>query len=335
MRLIRALIAVSFLLNAAALVVPFVDISEVFGGTDTYHLTSSVRLLWDSGLYVLAAAVVVFSIVFPFAKLAVLAAHARGVEPSPRSRRLLAVVVALGKWSMVDVFIVCFILALASDQFFVGARPRPGLVVFLAAILASCLAGELLARRLGVGPDEGVPRSRRPLRTLVLLLATLAFAGLLAVPFVQIDDWLLEDTEFTLLTFLGALHSEGAHSVAIALAAGLVLAPAWVLAASWRVVLFRAGDGPLPAWVRAGVRARHFSLLEVFLVALAIFLAEGDAWMGVVPRRGLAFLIALLAIDVAHAVVTRPARHGPARFPEDAAAPWTRESEGEAPSGEP
>lgn len=52
--------------------------------SDTYSLPYPVTLLWQSGVYAIAVLIVAFSICFPFAKLAILAAIMFSFVPARR-----------------------------------------------------------------------------------------------------------------------------------------------------------------------------------------------------------------------------------------------------------
>ena len=302
-RLLGLLIAVSFTLNVTALFLPFIDVHVVLEGKDTYNLLHTVQLLWRSGLPALAVVVVAFSIVFPFAKLYVLARVRFLGEPKPGDGRLLNLVEAAGKWSMIDVFIVCFLLGLTSDQWLIEAKLRPGLLVFLFAILLSLFSSELLGRfwhERFEPPDAG--RAREPdagwPELSLLTCATLAWLGLLFVPFLQIDDWLLRDNEFTLARFLLGLGEQGAPSVAVILALVLVIVPLvrYVFGWWWWTRRRRGLDTGLQfRWLPT---LQRWSMLDVFLAALSIFLLEGDALMGLRARHGVLLLAAILVTDL-------------------------------------
>jgi uncharacterized paraquat-inducible protein A len=69
-------------LHIAALILPFVEM-QVLLSTEVYGLIPSTILLLNWGMYGLAALVIAFSIVFPFAKLSILwtAWNARTATP--------------------------------------------------------------------------------------------------------------------------------------------------------------------------------------------------------------------------------------------------------------
>src|SRR5689334_16452686 len=107
------LLCVSFVLNVIALCLPFMDLRRGLS-THPYSLRASVQLLWESKLYVLAVVVVAFSVLFPFVKLGVMTCVLFGAVHPRRERRTIELVERYGKWSMLDVFLVCILLALAN-----------------------------------------------------------------------------------------------------------------------------------------------------------------------------------------------------------------------------
>ncbi len=296
-RTASVLLAASFACNIAMLFLPFMDLRA--GVTsDPYSLVNSIKMLWGAGLYVLAALVVGFSMVFPFAKLGVLAGICWAGRLDRRGRRLLGWVEKLGKWSMLDVLLVCIILALASGQLLVGAKPLIGIPVFVAAILLSMVAGELLS---GGGACE--PAGRVVSRTWMLrggfwlALSGMALLAALAFPFLGIRDWMLADNRYSILTLITTLWEEQAYVPATINGLFLALAPvlAWVFSAVW---WWRSWHGCRAEKAHAWwLRMRRWSMLDVFGLALAIFLVEGDYLMRTEVRWGALFLVALLALQ--------------------------------------
>ena len=285
-----AMLSVSFACNVAVLLLPFMELRKGLG-TEPYSLIRSVRMMWSSGLYVLAVLVVGFSVVFPFAKLGVLTALCAKGRLGPRGHAALGWVERLGKWSMLDVFLVCLILTLTSGQLLVGAKPLAGIPLFVAAIMLSIVTGNLLASRIGAEP----PQAAR-VGGWWLALAGLALAGTLALPFLRIHDWLLADRAYSILSLAATLLSTGAWTAGAVATLFLVLAPVatWVLELElWRRQ--RHGVDTGRTWRRL-LAWRRWSMLDVFGLALAVFLVEGDQLMHTEVRWGALFLVALVAL---------------------------------------
>lgn len=296
-RLVLFLLGLSLACNVAALKLPFMNLRIAFS-TEPYSLLSSATMMWHKGLYVLAALVIGFSVIFPFAKLATLIWVASGTSLGPRRQRALLFVERLGKWSMLDVFLVCLILTLTSGQLMVGAEPLIGLPLFVAAILLGMTAGELLTASLPHDPAGA--RAKPPLRAGVyLLLGALALAGALGLPFLRIDDWKLSDRAYSVVTVVPTLWNEGSPVAAAIVALFLIVTPTLAWCASARWWWGRRSDRPAPLSHARARLMRRWSMLDVFGLALAIFLVEGEYLMKTEVRWGALFLVALLALQKA------------------------------------
>lgn len=299
-RLVLSLLGISFACNVAALLVPFMNLRIGFK-TQPYSLFSSVEMMWSGRLYVLAVLVVGFSVLFPFAKLGILAVVAAGRGIGPARRRWLAAVERLGKWSMLDVFLVCLILTLTSGQLMVGAEPLIGIPLFVVAIVLSMISGEVLTASLG--HDDSQADLRPPARAgFYLALSALALAGAISFPFLRIDDWKLSDHSYSVVTIVPTLWEEDSRLSAIIVALFLIIAPviAWVASARWWWC--RRANRPAPASHARARLMRRWSMLDVFGLALAVFIVEGEYLMKTEVRWGALFLVALLALQKAFQV---------------------------------
>lgn len=296
-RLVLFLLGLSLACNIAALMLPFMNLRIAFT-TEPYSLLSSATMMWHKGLYVLAALVIAFSVVFPFAKLATLIGVASGTSLGPVRQRALLFVERLGKWSMLDVFLVCLILTLTSGQLMVGSEPLIGMPLFVVAILLSMTSGELLTATL---PHEDAEAHAKPPLTagFWLLLSALALAGTLGFPFLRIDDWKLSDHSYSVVTLVPTLWKEDSLVSAVIVALFLIITPvlAWLASARWWWC--RRADHPAPVSHARAKLMRRWSMLDVFGLALAIFLVEGEYLMKTEVRWGALCLVAMLALQKA------------------------------------
>lgn len=296
-RLVLFLLGLSLACNVAALMLPFMNLRIAFK-TEPYSLLSSATMMWNKGLYVLAALVIGFSVVFPFAKLATLIGVASGTSLGPVRQRALGFVERLGKWSMLDVFLVCLILTLTSGQLMVGSEPLIGMPLFVVAILLSMTSGELLTATL---PHEDAEAHAKPPLSagFWLLLSALALAGTLGFPFLRIDDWKLSNHTYSVITVVPTLWKEASHISAVIVALFLIVTPtlAWLASARWWWC--RRADLPAPVSHARAKLMRRWSMLDVFGLALAIFLVEGEYLMKTEVRWGALFLVAMLALQKA------------------------------------
>lgn len=292
---VTAMLAVSFASNILVLFLPFMHLRKGIT-TEPYSLFRSVHMLWNSGLIVLAVLVVVFSIIFPFAKLGVLAWVTSSTTINDRQRTFLHWVEKLGKWSMLDVFLVSIILALTSRQLFVGAEPLIGLSLFILAICLSMLAGEVLsaglnekveARDVTAGKHGGW----------WLACSGVALIATITLPLLRIHDWRMLDHSYSILLIIPVLFQQGAWIPGILVALFLVLAPlaVWFASATawWQHSRGKLGH----AHVRWIPLAHRWSMLDVFGLAFTVFALESEGLMRTETRWGALALVATLVLQ--------------------------------------
>jgi paraquat-inducible protein A len=143
---VAALIAV-----VCGMLLPFMSMSQ-FGVEREFSLIGGIVELARRGHGFLGALLFAFSVVFPIAKLAfILAATSSLVRMSMRARRKLrAVAMATGKYSLLDVLVIAVMIVLIKFDGLVTVEARAGTIVFCVAILLSILAGLCV----DLGPSE-------------------------------------------------------------------------------------------------------------------------------------------------------------------------------------
>ena len=126
---------------AVGLTRPFMTM-EKLGDRRSFSLVAGVRQLFDDGYVVIGAILLVFSLLFPIAKLcAILLATSRLAPLGPRGRRLLhAAADATGKYSMLDLLVVAVIIVIVKFQNLAHVEAQSGTAWFCAAVLTSMLA---------------------------------------------------------------------------------------------------------------------------------------------------------------------------------------------------
>jgi len=117
--------------------------------------------LAQAGSVLLAAVIVIFSIVVPLGKFAVLAALLGGLRRgrvSPWLRRRGHVFVEyIGRWSMIDVFIVALLSTLVQFNLIAAVRPGPAALAFALSVICTMRAAQLVDPRAlwNSRPDPG------------------------------------------------------------------------------------------------------------------------------------------------------------------------------------
>lgn len=130
-----------------------VMVSNTFAGSEDDTIISGVIYLYTSGSWPLALIVLVASVMVPIGKLLalgyVLVCIQRGVPGGEQERtRLFRIVHIIGKWSMLDVFVVTFTVALVQLQPLMSVAPGEGVLFFCSVVVLTMIAAELLDPRL-------------------------------------------------------------------------------------------------------------------------------------------------------------------------------------------
>ena len=128
------------------------------GAARTDTIMSGIISLWRDGMYVISAIVFIASILIPLLKLVGLAcllvAVRRGVGERRLLTRLYAVLDFIGRWSMLDVFLVAFLAGVVQFGALATIEPRIGIVAFAAAVVLTVLATDAFDSR-ALWPTNG------------------------------------------------------------------------------------------------------------------------------------------------------------------------------------
>ena len=149
-------IAGSTVLLIRGLCLPLLHTQQLVFWKSSYSVWEGVVALWDLREYSLALILFFFSMVFPFIKLISLwLIWFVRLADEPRAR-LLHWLGVLGKWSMLDVFVVAILIVLVKIGPLAKIEPRAGVYVFASAIGTSMLT-TMYVERLARRPRRSVP----------------------------------------------------------------------------------------------------------------------------------------------------------------------------------
>lgn len=154
-----ALAAAAALLYVPANLLPVMHATSL-GRAEDDTILGGVAYFWTSGDWALAVIVFIASVLVPMLKLAILALQAiaahRGVQWRPLERaRLHRLVERVGRWSMLDVFVVALTIALVHFGSFADITPGPGALAFGAVVVLTMVASMQFDPRL---IWDGAPR---------------------------------------------------------------------------------------------------------------------------------------------------------------------------------
>ncbi len=140
-----ALVASAALLMTG-LSLPLMDAQQMIFWKSSYSVWAGIVALWHANELLLATILFFFSIVFPIVKLTALATIWFARLAGERREWLLHWLGILGKWSMLDVFVVAILIVLVKLGPMAKVEPRVGVYVFAAAIIASMLTTSYITR---------------------------------------------------------------------------------------------------------------------------------------------------------------------------------------------
>ena len=127
--------------------------TTTFGSAEGDTILGGVAFLYTSGSWPLALVVLIASVMIPLGKLVALVylllTVQRGSITSNRERtRLYRMVEFIGRWSMLDVFVDAFTVALVQLQPLMSVAPGPGVLFFATVVVLTMLAAEAFDPRL-------------------------------------------------------------------------------------------------------------------------------------------------------------------------------------------
>lgn len=153
----------AFLIAAMALYVPantlpMMYTSSLFGSSED-TIMSGVLFLWDDGSWYLALIVFIASILVPLAKMIGIVVLLLSVQLELRWRseqraRLYRLIESVGRWSMLDIFVVGLLVTVVQLTALASVRAGPAALAFGAVVVLTMLATSSFDPRLLWDPAE-------------------------------------------------------------------------------------------------------------------------------------------------------------------------------------
>lgn len=146
------LLVASFVLYIPANTLPILETRSLIESGDK-TIMDGVALFWKDGSWFIAGLIFFASIVVPLTKLLALAFLAASVQRrstwQPYQRTLLyRLVEFIGRWSMLDIYVVALSVALVQLGTFATMRAGPGALYFGAVVVLTMLAAHAFDPRL-------------------------------------------------------------------------------------------------------------------------------------------------------------------------------------------
>lgn len=127
--------------------------TTALGSTESDTIIGGVIFLYASGSWPLALIVLVASVMIPLGKLVALAyllltVQRGSIQNNHHRTRIYYIVEFVGRWSMLDVFVDAFIVALVQLKPLMSVEPGLGVVFFMAVVILTMLAAQAFDPRL-------------------------------------------------------------------------------------------------------------------------------------------------------------------------------------------
>ncbi|MGE9550547.1 membrane integrity-associated transporter subunit PqiA [Erwinia amylovora] len=149
-----ALLLTSFLLYIPANLMPIM-VTEALGSKITSTIMAGVVLLWSEGSYPVALVIFIASIMVPSLKMLAIGwlcwdANGKGKphQDSERMHKIYEVVEFVGRWSMIDVFVIAVLSALVRMGQLMSIYPATGALLFAMVVILTMFAAMTFDPRL-------------------------------------------------------------------------------------------------------------------------------------------------------------------------------------------
>ena len=127
--------------------------TETLGTAYPSNIMAGVIVLWGDGSYAVALVIFIASIMVPTLKMLAIGwlcwdASGRGQRDSHRMHKIYEVVEFVGRWSMIDVFVIAVLSALVRMGQLMNVYPAWGAVLFAMVVIITMIAAMTFDPRL-------------------------------------------------------------------------------------------------------------------------------------------------------------------------------------------
>ncbi|KAB0290003.1 paraquat-inducible protein A [Vibrio fortis] len=130
--------------------------TSVFGTSEGSTIMEGVILLWHMGSYPVALIILIASVFIPMAKMVALAylywnakrVHGLTEHKAKRYLKVYRVTEFIGRWSMIDIFVVAILVALVQLDGVMAIYPGPAALSFAAVVIFTMLSAMIFDSRI-------------------------------------------------------------------------------------------------------------------------------------------------------------------------------------------
>lgn len=306
---VPALLFASVVVLCLGWLLPAAGIRSIGGlSVSTYSVLTGIQALWTGGHRYLSALIFTFSILFPVFKLAAVGLL-WFLRVEPRRRIIwLQDLKLLGKWSMLDVFVVAVLLGTVRFGALTEAHPRAGIYFFGTAIFMSMGLIYLVAHIAHISAEKYQPPvpvlNAFPVELPALILMGIGFS----LPLMEVKKWVFWNREYSLFSGVQELASDGRWFLAVTIALFVLLAPTVKLLGYMALRFIRPKGRERKKLEWAVLQLNRWSMAEVFMLALLVASVKIGKMLDLTPGPGLWCLLAGVGLS---AIISLPSFRRP------------------------
>lgn len=153
--LVNLLLMVTTVVFAVGIWAPILTLKKLIFMKSTFSVLSGIDQLFAERQYGLFLLITAFTLLLPITKMAVLFASVNGKLAGASRKRYIHWLALLGKWSMLDVFVVAVLIASVKLGSIASIEIHYGLYVFAASVLLMMAATHMIHRWIEKTPETG------------------------------------------------------------------------------------------------------------------------------------------------------------------------------------
>jgi len=147
-----ALLIASVILYIPAMILPIMSVTTL-GKASQDTIMSGVVHLFHEGMWVIGLIVFIASILVPVTKLVIMgylvwSVHNQHTQHQRARQRLYHITEFVGRWSMIDVFVITLLVALVQFGVLMNIQPEAAALAFASVVILTMLAAETFDPRL-------------------------------------------------------------------------------------------------------------------------------------------------------------------------------------------
>lgn len=242
--------------------------------------------------------ILLFSVVFPIAKLVAMFLLWLMRVSKPAEKRGMDWLEILGKWSMLDVFVVTITIGAAHLKLLNKTAPETGIYVFGLAIIISMIASVLLRHKLAAAIQlniNDISVAERLLGIGIGLITLIVFFFGLVLPLFQVEKWVFWNKDYSIITALPEMLTQGEYLLPLAIIIFVILLP---LIRFFALTITRLLPQPPAGLIKFTFGLEKWTMWEVYALAMIIVAIKLADVANVEPKAGFWLILAVAPLSL-------------------------------------